>query len=64
MNKEEMLSTEMTMKEDHRLFASKLIMRQEESFLNEVKAEDNNHVDKKQLKRYVLKQLEYRGEKN
>lgn len=50
------------MKEDHCLFAIKLIMRQEESFLNELKAEDNNHVDKKQLKRYVLNQPEYCGE--
>ena len=64
LNKEEILSTEITMKEDHRLFASNLIMRPEESFLNEVKPEDNNHVDKKQLKGYVLKSPEYPASEN
>lgn len=64
LNKEEILSTEITMKEDHRLFASNLIMRPEESFLNEVKPEDNNHVDKKQLKGYVLKSPEYPAGEN
>lgn len=64
LNAEAMRSTEIAMIEDHRLFASKLIMRQEERFLHEVKAEDNNHVDKKQLKRYVLKPPEYPTDEN